>query len=204
MKYLLMGHGALDVDPSALADPDMYRVGVAVGTTLQFYADVGQRLEYAMGTQDVRTVWNAAKAQTPWAPIDYQGVAANLRLSSAFGQWSQEFIDTKTFMDPETGDEYTLIRPGIEITQDPIQLCTGTPDTCPTRPEQTAQGETHTCDGILGLFAGEMHWLACTGFASVGPEVADVVAAVTAGRQESVRLGGLHPDWTLLPIRVVG
>ncbi|MEV6682960.1 hypothetical protein AB0N09_39785 [Streptomyces erythrochromogenes] len=186
MKYLLIGHGSLNADPG-FTRPDMEWVGITAGTTLQFYADAGQKLAYSVGLRDIRHLVQQMKA--PWAPLDHRNVTYNLRLSGDSDSWSQEFRDTKEY------GGYTLIRPGIEVA-DRVQLCSGTPDTCPTRPRQTARGDKHRCEGILGRYGGELHWLACTSVTGVGGAAADAVAAVTAGLQKSVRLGGLHPDWT--------
>ncbi|MEV6681945.1 putative adhesin [Streptomyces erythrochromogenes] len=186
MGYLLMGHGGFDADP-VLTPSATAIVGIPEGVTLQFYADAGQMLAYPMGADDVRDIWN--RAQRPWDPLDHTNLVYNLTLNSAFQEWSSGFLNAGTC------EGHTLIRPGVEVA-DPVRLCHGTPETCPTSLKEVARRKPHACDGILGLYGGEMHWLACTAFTWVGASEADTVAAATTGRQKSVRLGGLHPDWT--------
>ncbi|MFF0219078.1 hypothetical protein [Streptomyces vinaceus] len=82
------------------------------------------------------------------------------------------------------------LRAGIELL-DRIRLCKGTPVTCPTGSDEVAAGMAHDCDGILGLLDGDLHWLACTGFAGVTP---CVVAAGMGPAPRTVALG-TAPDW---------
>ncbi|MFE5537956.1 hypothetical protein ACFQ78_19715 [Streptomyces sp. NPDC056519] len=53
-------------------------------------------------------------------------------------------------------DGYMLIRPGINGVPDPVLLCTGTPQSCPTTAAEVAEGKHHDCDGLLGGFGGRV------------------------------------------------
>ncbi|MFF3159427.1 putative adhesin [Streptomyces sp. NPDC057910] len=183
MGYLLLGHGGFTPDPN-LMPPGMEIVGIPRGTTIQFYVEAGQRLSFE--PDDLRACWQMAKA--PWPPLDHQNVTYNLVLSNAFEKWSEKFKKTTTC------DGYTLIRAGIEAA-DPILLCTGTPETCPTRPEEVEEGKTHTCDGILGQYNGEMHWLSCVELEGISEQENDAVRAAKGGVYKVALLGGDHPEW---------
>lgn len=185
MGYILLGHGDLNVNPS-LTPPAMEIVAIPPGTTIQFFADAGQDLCYSSELLDA---WEHLEA--PWPRLDSSSVTYNLSLESAWEYWDEELKN-----DPQLGG-HQLVRAGIGDVPDPIRLCTGTPDTCPTDPRQVAEGWTHTCDGVLGRaeFQGEdLYWLAC-----VPMDMADraVVDAALDGRPRKVVLGD-DPDRVLL------
>lgn len=169
MGYILLGHGGLDLTPGAF-DARMEWVAVPQGTTIQFYADTGQGLVY--GSDDL-DVWS--QLQAPWPAIDSTRVAYNLTLYSARELWDEELKN-----DPDFGG-HTLLRAGVDGVPDPIQLCTGTPDTCPTDPRAVAAGATHGCDGILGTYTGDLYWLACTSLSGASKSTENEVRGGAAG-----------------------
>ncbi|MFE5540694.1 hypothetical protein ACFQ78_33835 [Streptomyces sp. NPDC056519] len=113
----------------------------------------------------------------------------DLPVGSAWGTWEDALEN-----DPWLGGR-ELVRPGIGDIPHPIRLCTGAVDTCPTRPEQVAEGMIHECEGVFGRqrrFQGsEIFWLACTRIYR-HPDRA-VTDAALAGVPRSVVLG-THPD----------
>ncbi len=176
MGYVLLGHGELEVDSGAIP-AGMEYVAIPAGTTIQFYSDTGQSLMYGSADLDVFAVLNK-----PWPALDSSRVTYNLSLRSARELWGEELKNNPSF------GGHTLIRAGIDG-PDPMLMCTGTPDTCPTDPRHIPSGATHTCDGILGTYSGELFWLACTG-------VEGDPTAVTAARgtaPEDVVIGQ-NPD----------
>ncbi|RSS79389.1 hypothetical protein [Streptomyces sp. WAC06614] len=183
MGHILLGHGGLLVDPSVLR-ADMETVAIPRGTSIQFYADTGQLLGY--GAEEL-ALWERIRPW--WAPLDSRHVTYNLVLESS-DTYEEDLRD-----DPWFGG-HRLVRPGIGDVPDPVLLCAGTPDTCPTRPEQVAAGARHRCRGILGRedMVGELHWVACT--AVVGSPHQAVVAAALHGRPARTMLGE-HPDRAL-------
>ncbi|MFF3160086.1 putative adhesin [Streptomyces sp. NPDC057910] len=181
MGYVLLGHGGFEADPAATS-PDMEIVAIPPGTRVFFYSDAGQALLY--GTKDLD---NWERIKEPWPPVDSTGVTYNLTLESALDTWDGELKN-----DPRFGG-HELIRPGIGDLPNPVRMCTGTPASCPTSPEQIKAGMTHTCDGILGRrdFQGnDLHWLACTWIYG-GDEA--VVDAAMEGVPRLVPLGA-DPD----------
>ena len=161
MGYILLGHGGLDVDPR-VTPKDMEFVAIPRNTTIQFYADAGQGLVYGSHELDI---WE--QLQAPWPALDSSRVTYNLSLYSAQELWADELKN-----DPQFGG-HTLIRAGVGGVPDPIRMCTGTRATCPTDPRAVAQGATHTCDGILGTYSGDLYWLACTSFENANRAVTD-------------------------------
>ncbi|MFF4704560.1 hypothetical protein ACWC4D_40460 [Streptomyces sp. NPDC001288] len=182
MSYILLGHGSIDLEPGFVAS-GMETVAIPQGTTLQVYSDAGQTLLYGADELDR---WE--RLQAPWGPLDSSNVTYNLVLQNDEGSWEHDLAN-----DPRFGGN-TLVRPGREGVPDPIRLCHGTPDTCPTRPEQVAGGMTHTCDGILGTLQGDLYWLACTGFVGLEGANLESVNAVIGGHTRSVTMGE-DPDW---------
>jgi hypothetical protein len=186
--YVLLGHGGMNVDP-AYTSPDMESVAIPQGTTIQFYSDTNQALAYGPNQLDV---WE--RFQAPWPPLDSRHVTYNLHLDNARSAWRTELAHR-----PRFGGN-SLILPGLGGFPESIRMCTGTPDTCPTKPEQVANGMSHRCDGILATLQGDLHWLACTvvdGFPEGEPESQPERAAanaVIAGRPRSAVLGH-DPDW---------
>jgi hypothetical protein len=181
MGYILLGHGGLDVDPAAI-DPEMEWVAVPQGTTIQFYSDTGQGLMY--GSEDL-DIWS--QLDTPIPAVDSSGVTYNLTLYSAKELWDDELKNNPDF----AGN--TLVRAGVDGVPDPIQMCTGTRDTCPTDPRQIAEGATHECDGILGTYSGELYWLACTVIENASAATEAAVDTARGIAPEDVIIGE-HPD----------
>lgn len=179
MGYILLGHGGLDVDTS-VTPPDMEFVAIPQGTTIQFYADSGQGLAFNSAQLDI---WE--QLQAPWPALDSSRVTYNLSLYSAKELWGEELKN-----DPAFGG-HTLVRASIDGVPDPIRMCTGSRETCPTDPRQVAEGATHTCDGILGTYTGDLYWLACTSFSNAAPSLEN---AALSGASANVVLGA-DPDW---------
>jgi hypothetical protein len=179
MGYILLGHGGLDVDRKRL-DPEMEFVAIPAGTTLQFYTDAGQGLVYGARHLDL---WE--QMQAPWPALDSTRVTYNLTLYSARELWDEELKNNPSF------GGHTLVRAGVDGVPDPIRMCTGTRKTCPTDPRQIAGGWKHGCDGILGTYAGDLYWLACSVFENADRQVTDTVMG---GRSTDV-LMGTDPEW---------
>jgi hypothetical protein len=179
MGYIFLGHGWLEAQAGTIP-AGMEIVAIPEGTTIQFYADSGQGLVYGSGELDI---WE--QLQAPWAPLDSTNVTYNLALGNAAELWADELQN-----DPGFGG-HTLIRAGVDGVPDPILMCTGSPDTCPTDPRAVAAGATHTCDGILGTYSGDLYWLACTSFSGVSK---DLETAALGGRSTDVVMGA-NPDW---------
>ncbi|MFF3159355.1 hypothetical protein [Streptomyces sp. NPDC057910] len=177
MGFVLMGHGSLNVNP-AVTPQRMEIVAIPPNTEIQFYADAGQGLAFAHSQLNV---WEQLVPHG--MPLNSRNVTYNLTLGSAWGDWEAVLED-----DPQFGD-HSLIRPGIGDIPDPVLLCTGTPDSCPTSPAQVAAGRTHRCKGIFGRseFQGEkLFWLACTIIKNADQSV---VAAALEGMPNTVLLG---------------
>jgi hypothetical protein len=197
MGVVLLGHGSLDVNPLVIS-PDMETVAIPQGVTIQFYCDTNQSLAYSSHQLDI---WE--QLQAPWPPLDSSHVTYNLVLENAVNNWKDELAN-----DPQFGGNRVIL-PGLNA-PDPLCMCTGNPDTCPTKPEQVANGMTHNCDGILGHLQGDLYWIACTTvvFPREKPEAqpeqtAAIVAsqperaaanAVIEGKPRTVFLGD-DPDW---------
>ena len=179
MGYIFLGHGDLDASSSGV-DPSMEIVAIPQRTTIQFYADAGQGLVY--GSHDL-DIWE--QLQAPWPALDSTRVTYNLALYNAAELWAEELKNNPSF------GGHTLIRAGVDGVPDPILMCSGTPDTCPTDPRAVAAGATHTCDGILGTYSGDLYWLACTSFAGVSKELETVALG---GRSSDVDMG-FDPEW---------
>ncbi len=182
MGYILLGHGALNLDPR-VTPKEMEYVAIPQGTTIQFYADAGQGLVYGSSHLDI---WE--QLQAPWPALDSTRVTYNLALYNAAELWENELKNN-----PQFGG-HTLIRAGVGGVPDPIRMCTGTPTTCPTDPRQVAAGRTHTCSGILGQYKGDLYWLACSSF--IRQQRGNYEGATTAmqGVTDNVVMGG-NPDW---------
>lgn len=181
MGYILLGHGTLDLDPS-VTSPEMEIVAIPQNTTIQFYTDAGQVLWYGARELDL---WSRLHA--PWAPLDSNSVTYNLALHSDVDSWTQDLRNSLEF------DGHTLIRAGVDGFPDPLVLCTGTREICPTGVDQVAAGARHGCDGVLGRedLEGDLYWLACTSIEGADQSVVD---AALDGRPTDVRLGH-DPDW---------
>jgi hypothetical protein len=148
MGHLFIGHGGLDISGHSYNE-GMGIVAVPPGTTLQFYTDAGQALRLG----NVETAFS--QLQAPWPTLTSESVTYNFSLAGIPITMAQERWDA---VQAHTG--HTPHIPGWDL-DDPIQLCTGTTDTCPTSPWENRQ---HACNGILARFTGELHWIACTSF----------------------------------------
>ncbi|MFJ5646156.1 putative adhesin [Streptomyces sp. NPDC093223] len=182
MGYILLGHGGIHLEPGFTA-PEMESVAIPQGTTLQVYSDAGQTLSY--GAYDLDR-WE--QLQAPWGPLDSTQVTYNLVLHNSEESWERELANN-----PKFGGNI-IVRAGRDGVPDPMSMCSGTVDTCPTRPEQVAQGMTHNCDGILGTFQGDLYWLACTSFVAPEGETLEATNAAMGGNSRSVPMGE-DPDW---------
>ncbi|MFE5539471.1 hypothetical protein ACFQ78_27475 [Streptomyces sp. NPDC056519] len=185
MGYILMGHGGFVPDPS-VTPPGMESVAIPSDTTIQFYSDAGQRLGFGRAQLDA---WTGLDVRAFWPPLDSRNVTYNLALYGDPWRWLAVLRNESQF------GEHEVILPGIRGVPDPAVLCKGTPDTCPTRPEQVVDGAKHDCSGLLARLEGELHWLSCTTFEEAGPEV---IAGVLDGMLSGVVLGD-RPDWRLGP-----
>ncbi|MFF4934581.1 putative adhesin [Streptomyces griseofuscus] len=174
MGYVLIGHAALFTDYRA---PTMEIVAVPGGTTLQFYADAGQGLAYGPEHLDQ---WD--QLHSPWPPLTCGHVTYNYTLRPP----TPGLLGN----DPQLGG-HTLVAPGVGGMPEEMRMCTGTRNSCPTDPRWTEAGAVHRCDGVLGMFQGDLHWLACGGFVGADPIAAN---AVNVGLSKSVVLGS-DPDW---------
>ncbi|MFF4704561.1 putative adhesin [Streptomyces sp. NPDC001288] len=184
--YVLLGHGGLDVDP-AYTRSEMEIVAIPEGTTIQFYCDTNQELIYGARELDV---WEKIKA--PFPPLRSSDVTYNLTLQSNETGWLDELANHPTFRGCR------LFLPGRTGLPAEMHLCTGTPATCPTTPQQVAGGMTHECDGVLGTVRGALHWVACATvfFPETDATLERAAAqAVIKDKSQSVLLGQ-NPDWT--------
>lgn len=152
MGYLILGRGVLDVDPATTRD-DMEFVAIPAGTTIRFYADTGQGLDLAAGEVDL---WE--QLERPWPLLDATRVTYNLCLFSAPG-----LSEVDPCCHPEFAP-HTLVRAAAGGMPNPLRMCSGTRETCPTRPGQVASGARHDCTGILGVCSGDLYWVACHHF----------------------------------------
>ncbi|MEU9979175.1 putative adhesin [Streptomyces sp. NPDC051014] len=176
MGYVLLGHGGLYTDDRTPAGMEI--VAIPAGTTLQFYTDAGQDLGYDEAGLEL---W--PRLQAPWPPLSAGNVTYNYCL----------YRPNVLPPDAQNGQfgGHQLIMPGTHM-PDEVWLCEGTVESCPTDPRQVEEGAVHRCTGLLGMYQGDLHWLACSGF--VGAD-AVVRNAVTAGVAPAVVLGR-DPDWT--------
>jgi hypothetical protein len=151
MAHIFVGHGGLDPADSAAYNKGMGVVAIPPGTTLQFYTDAGQTVRIG----DIASAF--AQLQAPWPPLTSENVTYNFSLTPE----SEDVINQWTSAIAGSGHE--LHAPGQGGLPDPIVLCDGTTETCPTDPRQNS---AHGCTGLLGRFTGDLHWIACTAFAA--------------------------------------
>ncbi|MEV6683439.1 hypothetical protein AB0N09_42320 [Streptomyces erythrochromogenes] len=169
MGFIFLGHGSLDVDAS-VTKPGMEWVAIPKGTTLQFYADIGQEL--AFGYEDIRA-WDPQ--QVPWGTLDSSRVTYNLTLrANTF--WSR--------LKDDSISGHRLVRPGTDNVAEQLSLCTGDSSTCPTDPREAERGAIHRCNGILGTYQGDLRWASCLALAD-----ASMRELVLDGKQRNVHLG---------------
>ncbi|MEW1616162.1 MULTISPECIES: hypothetical protein [unclassified Streptomyces] len=180
MGYIFIGHAGLLANPN-FTPPEMEIVGIPEGTTVQFYADAGQGLAYNASHLDG---WGGIHA--PWPPLNSGQVSYNFTLR---GMKQHEYY--LLFEHNPQLAYHTPVLPGSGGLPDELRMCTGNPETCPTDPREVAAGKLHSCDGILGVYPGDLHWLGCNGI--VGGDRAVTNAALT-GVSRSVTLGS-DPDW---------
>ncbi|MEU0002676.1 hypothetical protein ABZ069_37905 [Streptomyces microflavus] len=176
-----MGHGGLFTD--GRTPPGMEIVAIPAGTTLQFYADSGQDLAYGEA-QLAR--WQQLRPQ--WEPLRAGNVTYNFCLAALPAHdvpseaQRNEWFGAHEFITPDDGG-----LPGE------VLLCNGSAETCPTDPRQVVEeGAVHQCTGLLGMYTGDLFWLACSSFVGADPAVEN---AATASVSRSVTLGH-DADWT--------
>lgn len=176
MGELFIGHGGLV--------PENYSEGMSIvaippGTSLQFYTDAGQTLRIG------RLEDAFAQLHAPWPPLTSENVTYNLTLSALT-------FDTaaRRWAAASEGTSHTPHSPGWDL-DDPIQLCNGTVDQCPTNPTQNRR---HECTGILARFTGEMHWIACTNMVLTEDEE-QVLDDTLQGRPWSAFLNSDPDSW---------
>ncbi|MFF0219118.1 hypothetical protein [Streptomyces vinaceus] len=147
MGHVLLGIGSLCADP-AHTSPGMEFVALPRGATLLCYSDADR----APGV-DAR--------EWPWVPcltLDSGAMTSNMVLHHAGENWSEAVAASSRFAG------HAAVRAGSDGNTDTLPLCSGTPETCPTSPEQVLEQDmAHDCDGVLGLLQGEIHWVAGPG-----------------------------------------
>ncbi|MFF0219103.1 putative adhesin [Streptomyces vinaceus] len=174
MGYVLVGHGAFDADPG-VTPQEMEIVAIPDKTTIQFYAHMGQGL--GVTSADLAG-WYQIPA--PWPHLDHRHVTYNLTLYGFEdgGAW----VEASGF--PTDGPDTVVMAGPV-----PIRMCEGTPETCPTTPAQVADGMVHSCEGILGTYSGDLHWVACTGVEHATEETMRAVRAGWDGAAGGAHLG---------------
>lgn len=183
MGFVIFGHGGLTPTNAA----KMETCAVGTGTTLQFFADAGQALLQERSLLDM-----FGRLQKPWPPIDQTGVTYNLGL--------EPFSDAEHAALTSTVQDWaghTLLTVGKDLGCEPI-LCAGDPTTCPRDPRMltgAVAGPTkHTCNGILGKYAGqELFWVACSVIVGFDDETQAAVTAARGDNPENVLIG-TNPD----------
>lgn len=185
MAHLLVGHGGLDPADSAAYNKGMGVVAIPPGTTLQFYTDAGQTVRIV----DIASAF--AQLQAPWPPLTAENATYNFSLTAQ----SEDITNQWTSAIANSGHEFHA--PGQGGLPDPIALCDGTTETCPTDPRQN---RAHRCTGLLGRFTGDLHWIGCTAF----DEPADNEMVNKAGDvPSSVFLNNDPDNWEQHTIRLV-
>jgi hypothetical protein len=194
-KIVIIGHG--DFDPGRESNPYPLQVLVPPNTTLDFYSDAGQTLKLPG-----RFLRGVPVGQA----VDYTKVAEVWKQLTVHGNRVGPKGITHNFaLHP---DNYAEDREGalaadwggatVEFTDsEPKYLCTDTIGECPTPELLHPDGaenrdladpfETrfeHHCDGILGKWGQgghELHWIACTAFTIVDPELPVLETATIGG-----------------------
>lgn len=92
-----------------------------------------------------------------------------------------------------------MMGPGTEGLPDPLRLCAGDPESCPSTQEEIENGRTHACDGLLGILShygleGRV-WLILT--REIRRQPAEVLLSngsetSSAAAQEPPRIGAEH------------
>lgn len=184
MGYALLGHGGLELGQGGYPE-GMGVVAIDAGTTLQVYTDSGQSVLMARNEYEL-----FSKLQAPWPPMDSTNVTYNLELTENDDDLKLEANEPGYFA--RVLAPHTPLLAGRELPS-PALLCTGTPETCPTDPRQVLAGWSHTCDGVLGRYKGELLWLACT---VVYTDDAGIEGVVDAARGEAPEIvqAGVNPD----------
>lgn len=152
MGFVILGQGGLDVPAKVVAE-GMEFVAIPLGTTLRVLIDEGAGVTYGPAQPDLMT-----QLHPPWPPLDATTVTYNLCLHTAPELWDEDLRHVGAL------DGHELVRAGVAGTPEPLRLCTGRPDLCPTDPGQVASGDRHRCDGVLATYVGDLYWLACSSF----------------------------------------
>ncbi|WP_410574448.1 hypothetical protein [Amycolatopsis sp. cmx-4-61] len=159
MGTLFVGHGGLHMPSSEAYGRAMGAVAVPPGIKLQFFSEITQ-INYDNAYEDWAVDWmyrwGEIKANPPFKPLDHRHATYNFTLTSLFDGDStaaQKMLRLAKKLMPN--DDVYL----ADVYGD-IQVCNGSPSTCPTDPRQH---RLHNCSGILGQFRGDLYWLACPG-----------------------------------------
>ncbi len=186
-SFVFLGHGGFN--PASGTYPG--EVLVPTRTTLRFFSDAGQALVLpaAAGASDYNKVVNVWEHfHEDEAPIPERWVTYN------YGLYPEDTEEERQLaLSLNWGASVVTLPAGSA----PQFLCQGTADSCPTPAlnvqqrtfEETGEGEAvpddrwnHTCDGILGQYAGnDLVWIACTSFMVRTPELPPTMTADYSG-----------------------
>lgn len=161
MAFTAFGIG--DVADAHEAPLGMEYVAVPPGVEIHCHTDGGLGLVYGRG--GLAGVLDQA---VPSRVLNSREPAPNsLALRGGPGLHDEEFLWHHGRDD--------ALRPGLDGVPDPLLLCDGTPETCPTTQEQIERGWVHQCTGVLGQpwfqHVHEVHlvWAASYTMASMPP-----------------------------------
>lgn len=183
MGHIFLGHGALSQPSDGDYNEGMEVVAIPRGTTMQFYTDFGQSLIFPDGII-FSEMWS--KLQQPWPALTEENVTYNMTLAPLEDERALWVLS-----DTNVVPGYDLHIIGFDDDIGPaVQICTGTRKTCPTVP---GMGLTHKCDGLLGRYTGELHWLACTKLNYADLEKTEIINAALGGRPWGATIGK-NPD----------
>lgn len=192
--YVVLGHGGFNPEasqypPEVLVPPD---------TMLKFYADAGSALQIPAKRRGGELDSDYAKVAPAWQQIQEKG--AGKEGEAALG--TQKVTYNYALYPDDHAEEREAAKAAdwggaqlIMIESGKKWLCMGTAETCPTPALLTSTDESvltadrwkHHCAGILGEsdqggYAGnEIHWVACSSFEIVRPDLPSLVTASTAG-----------------------
>ncbi|MFF4369354.1 hypothetical protein [Streptomyces sp. NPDC001594] len=137
MALILLGLGKPSAGPGEVPE-GMQFVAVPAGVTLHVCSDEGWGLGYGPGQPGI---WE--QLCRPRKTSGACQVANGLALR---GGW--ELHDERLLRHGDFAGHTVVAAGGAG--PDPLLLCDGRPDTCPTSPAQLALGWTHDCTGVLG------------------------------------------------------
>ncbi|RSS81246.1 hypothetical protein [Streptomyces sp. WAC06614] len=152
-EYVLLGYGDLHGDPT-VTRPDMEVVRMPEGLTIHLYSSGGRPMTYGRYVD----LWQGAHLMQ--SLTDKEGAVVNQVLHGGEGLDTAENMDALQQAFERQG--MWLILPGVDGWPDPLVLCDGDTDTCPAPSNEIAQGEGHTCTGVLGSGridpGAHLHW----------------------------------------------